>query len=235
MAALLLCVKEYLFMARVNCYIDGFNFYYRVYKNRNRKHSLQYSKWLDLRALCDRLSGQNDLGDVYYCTADVHSKRDDPGQSARQQVFLNALGAKGEVEIVKGQFRARTKYGIPTDIERYGSGKIEIQIFEEKGSDVNLATLLVRDGFLGRYDQAMVISNDSDLSLAISTVVNEITKPVHVVSPDTWVTNDLKAAASSNGVLNVKLLRQCQLPNPVIDANGNALHCPTSWVRRGRS
>ncbi len=211
------------------------NFYYRVYRNRGRRHSLHHLKWVDLRALCDRLTGQNELGNVYYCTADVHPVPWDPDQSTRQQTFLNALKAKGGVEIVQGQFRSRTKKGMPTDQARFGTLIVEIHTVEEKGSDVNLATLLVRDGFIDKYDQAVVISNDSDLSLAISTVVNDIGKPVHVVSPEMWVVNDLQDAASSNGVLNVKLLRQCQLPDPVIDGNGNALHCPSRWKRFGRS
>jgi hypothetical protein len=44
---------------------------------------------------------------------------------------------------------------------------------EEKGSDVNLATHLLHDAHLGRFDIAVVISNDSDpeLSPHIRTVV----------------------------------------------------------------
>ena len=237
MAALFLYVKygeAHIAMARVNCYIDGFNFYYRVYRNRARRHRLDHLKWLDFVALCDRLTGKHDLGDVYYCTADVHPVPWDPDQSTRQQTFLNALEAGGGIQIVKGQFRSRTKTGTPTNTARFGAQNVEITIFEEKGSDVNLASLLLRDGFQDRFDRAIVISNDSDLSLAISTVVNDVGKPVHVISPDTWVTNDLKAAASSNGTLNVKLLRQCQLPDPVVDDNRNAIHCPSRWRAKSK-
>jgi len=34
---------------------------------------------------------------------------------------------------------------------------------EEKGSDVNLATHLLHDAHMGRFDVAVVVSNDSDL------------------------------------------------------------------------
>ena len=40
---------------------------------------------------------------------------------------------------------------------------IEVIKTEEKGSDVNLATHLLYDGFRNDYDIAVVISNDSDL------------------------------------------------------------------------
>ena len=38
-----------------------------------------------------------------------------------------------------------------------------VRKIEETGSDVNLATLLLEEGFEGLYDVAVVISNDSDL------------------------------------------------------------------------
>ena len=38
---------------------------------------------------------------------------------------------------------------------------------EEKGSDVNLATYLLLDGFDGLYESAVVISDDSDLEAPI--------------------------------------------------------------------
>jgi hypothetical protein len=34
---------------------------------------------------------------------------------------------------------------------------------EEKGSDVNLATHLLHDAHMGRFEVAVVLSNDSDL------------------------------------------------------------------------
>ena len=41
---------------------------------------------------------------------------------------------------------------------------------EEKGSDVNLATYLVADGFRDLYDTAVVVSNDSDLAEPLKLV-----------------------------------------------------------------
>jgi hypothetical protein len=38
---------------------------------------------------------------------------------------------------------------------------------EEKGSDVNLATRLILDGLDGLWEEAIVISNDSDLESPI--------------------------------------------------------------------
>jgi hypothetical protein len=54
---------------------------------------------------------------------------------------------------------------------------------EEKGSDVNLASYLLVDGFRGRYEAAVVISNDSDLVVPIKLVRDELRLPVGVVNP----------------------------------------------------
>ena len=40
---------------------------------------------------------------------------------------------------------------------------VRVWNLEEKGSDVNLPSYLLRDGFLGEYEAAVVISDDSDL------------------------------------------------------------------------
>ena len=54
---------------------------------------------------------------------------------------------------------------------------------EEKGSDVNLASHLLVDGFRDRYDLAVVISNDSDLTEPVRFVREDLNKPVGVLNP----------------------------------------------------
>lgn len=45
-----------------------------------------------------------------------------------------------------------------------GARDVEVIRNEEKGSDVNLATVLFADGFDGEYELAVILSNDSDLA-----------------------------------------------------------------------
>lgn len=54
---------------------------------------------------------------------------------------------------------------------------------EEKGSDVNLATQLLHDAHMNRFDVAVVVSNDSDLLGPIKIVRNELGKKVGVLNP----------------------------------------------------
>jgi len=54
---------------------------------------------------------------------------------------------------------------------------------QEKGSDVNLATFLLRYGFLDQYDAAVVVANDSDLHEPIRVVRVELAKIVGILNP----------------------------------------------------
>ena len=55
-----------------------------------------------------------------------------------------------------------------------GSGYAKVLKTEEKGSDVNLATHLLMDGFRDDYELAVVVSNDSDLLLPVQVVTQRI-------------------------------------------------------------
>ena len=57
--------------------------------------------------------------------------------------------------------------GVPVRDARF---MVEVADREEKGSDVNLATLLLIDAFSGAMDAAVVVSNDSDLALPVREV-----------------------------------------------------------------
>ena len=63
-----------------------------------------------------------------------------------------------------------------------GPQTVEVLKTEEKGSDVNIATFLLLDGFDRLYDEAIVISDDSDLAEPIAQA-NRRFGPVHLVSP----------------------------------------------------
>ena len=53
---------------------------------------------------------------------------------------------------------------------------------DEKGSDVNLASLLLADGFRRDYEVAVVISTDSDLALPMRIVRRQLQLPVGFLS-----------------------------------------------------
>ena len=79
-----------------------------------------------------------------------------------------------------------------------GPRYVRIRDTEEKGSDVNLATRLLVGGFTGDYEQAVVVSNDSDLAAPIRYVNNDLGLRVVLVNPDskTSTHNDLVQSAT---------------------------------------
>ena len=84
---------------------------------------------------------------VCYFTALLDARPNDPLQPRRQLVYLRALATLPGCEVHYGRFRAGTRRrpladpapGLPTSVL--------VRESEEKGSDVNLATRLLVDGF----------------------------------------------------------------------------------------
>ena len=137
-------------------YVDGFNLYYGKLRGRGAL------KWLDLESLGRTLVLGKELVKVRYFTAWISGKTDQASQH-RQQTYVRSLRSLPLVETHFGHFETRPKDrplyepipGLPRTVR--------ILHTEEKGSDVNLATWLLLDGVDGVYDEAIVITNDSDL------------------------------------------------------------------------
>lgn len=121
------------------------------------------------------------------------------------------------------------------------SNTISVSMREEKGSDVNLGAYLVRDALKEEFDAALVFSNDSDLSEAISIAQTESGKEIWVVSPHfrnrAVVSGNpysrqraLVNSATGVHVLDVTILALCQFPIEVKDYAGKIVaRRPKEW------
>src|SRR5262245_7677464 len=142
---------------RTIVYVDGFNLYYGCLKGTPER-------WLDVGALCKRvLSRDSEIVGIRYFTARVKPRVGDPHAAQLQQVYLRALATVPNLTLHYGAFmtKAATRRCVK---DRRGKPRYaEVWITEEKGSDVNLASHLLIDGFRARYDLAVVVSNDGDL------------------------------------------------------------------------
>lgn len=101
---------------------------------------------------------------------------------------------------------------------------------EEKGSDVNVATHLLNDVLSGDVDAAVVVSNDSDLSLPLSFARSHV--PVGTINPTSrYLAGALRGTVSEGPgrhwwkQLSANDFRRAQLPNPV-DSRFNR---PSEW------
>ncbi len=198
-------------------YIDGFNLYYGAVKDT------QY-RWLDLSMLSKFLLPKDQIDRLKYFTALVTALPKDPDQPNRQRVYLRALATIPNLDIFYGSFLSH-KVRMP---RADSQGFTEVIKTEEKGADVALATHLLHDAHLDRYDTAVVISNDTDLVPAIQIVRRELGKKVGLICPQMRVSQKLAAEVDFCKRIRSGALQASQFPCTLIDADG-AFHKPTSW------
>jgi hypothetical protein len=105
---------------------------------------------------------------------------------------------------------------------------VEVIKTEEKGSDVNIATQMLVDGFQSKYDLAVVISNDSDLMSPVQAVRNVLGLPVGILNPYKHPARDLLSAATFIKPIRQGVLAASQFPNTLTDSNGTFTR-PLGW------
>jgi uncharacterized LabA/DUF88 family protein len=105
---------------------------------------------------------------------------------------------------------------------------VDVIKMEEKGSDVNLATYMLVDGFRGDYDIAAVVSNDSDLCEPIRFVRQDLGKQVWMLSPGPKASSALRKVADQVRTIHGSTLARCQFPPTLTDANGTITK-PAGW------
>jgi hypothetical protein len=209
-------------MPTTRVYIDGFNLYYGIIQD-NRLH------WLNLEEFAKRLNRGVPVDKIIYCTAMVSSSPDDPQKANRQSLYHRALTAAcPKVEILKGNFTSHRKTVPLAGCVNSPSCCVLAKVRTEKGSDVNLATRLVHDAHMGRYDRAIVVSGDSDLVESIKLVVNDVHKQVWVRNPRDQESAELIAVASNYERIRVGVVAGSQFPNPLI-AGKATFHKPPQW------
>lgn len=227
---------------RTTLYVDGFNLYHL-----RLKRAPQY-KWLNLRVLAQRLAPAPDVvTSVKYYTARV-SRRIDVNAPIRQQIYFEALSTEPLIRTFLGRFLIADdkwiKLASPPDAKPAGyvwtlpaPDLVKVIKVEEKGSDVNLASHLVRDALLGNFEKALVLSNDTDLVEPIRIAVAEAGKIVNVVAPIRGTPGKAPVPSPSlrNVASNVQFvdnadLIAAQFPNPIVKANGANLYKPATWI-----
>lgn len=209
-----------------NVYIDGFNLYYRALRRFP-----QY-KWLDLAKLSQALVSGHRVNRIRYFTAIVDQRHDDPLQQRRQLLYLRALQTIPNLSIHYGQLKTRNVSRRRAHRDPNLDDPVLVRNTEEKGTDVNLASFLLVDGYEGDYEQAVVISNDSDLALPIELVRDRLNRPVGVVNPNTSRTSltpvELRQAATFLRQLRPNALRNSQFSDSLVDDTG-VFFKPALW------
>lgn len=204
---------------RTNFYIDGFNFYYGAVKQTRYK-------WLDFSKLFRLYFPDNQINRIRYFTARVNPS--DPGKLRRQLIYIRALETIPNLSVHYGYFlthRVRLPLANPPP---NGPATIEVLRTEEKGTDVNLATRLLADGFRGEYELAIVVSNDSDYVGPIRLVRNEPGLRVGLLNPQKRPSRALIKVVDFYRTIRTGPIRTSLFPDTLTDANGTFTK-PARW------
>ncbi len=206
---------------KTSVYVDGFNLYYGALKGTPYK-------WLDLRRLCSLMLPHNDVQVIKYFTARVSARAGDPGQPMRQQTYLRALGTLPNLDIVYGHFLSHPCRMPLANPPVKGSRFVEVLKTEEKGSDVNLASHLLHDAHLGRFDVAVLITNYSDLVEPIRLIRNDLHLPVGVLNPHRKAAHEIAKEATFIKAIRDGVLANSQFLDEVEDERG-IFSRPEGW------
>lgn len=185
-------------------------------------------RWLNLGQLSRTLLPGHQVNRIRYFTARVRSRPSDPAQAQRQQAYLRALQTIPNLSIHYGHFLSKRKRRPLATEPPSGPRTVEILETEEKGSDVNLASYLLLDGFEQDYELAVVISNDSDLQVPIAMVRDRLRKMVGVYDPSRQRSFQLAQSASWYRQLRRGPLRASQFPDSLRDEQGVIVK-PPGW------
>ena len=206
-----------------NVYIDGFNFYYGCIKGTPHR-------WLNFSRLFTYIFKNVTINHIRYFTAKVSPTADDPSIHTRQLMYLRALGTLPNLSIHLGTFRSDSvPMRLVTPLPD-GTDTATVRRTQEKGSDVNLASHLLLDGFRKDYEMAIIVTNDSDLVSPIQMVCNDLGLKAGILNPQKGFNNSLKNIPNLLFYIPIhsSALRKNQFPRVLTDSKGS-FYKPKAW------
>lgn len=191
---------------RVGVYIDGFNAYHAIVALHEPR-----LKWLDYWSLSHGLARDGEVARVVFYTAISPWS---PEKRARHTNYIAALRATG-VEVVESIFTRPRKWC--QGQKRYCKN------YEEKQTDVAIATDILADCFEDKVDKIMLVTADSDQIPLVSRVRKLFPEKIVVLTAPPGRLEQARGLGEvCSGVteLKPKLLRAHLLPDEVHKPNG---------------
>ena len=221
-------------------YTDGFNLY----------HSLRGTpyKWLNIEAVINSVldSSWHDVIKIKYFTANTPFSK----SAQRQDLYLRVIDNLEKVEIVRGKFKKRYIEIKKTYVKKLsvleGDAKrlkdikniltentVQFPKYEEKETDVNIATHIIYDCCKKNIGSIVLLSNDTDLKLPLWFARKKLKKRVIVITPTEIekgviipldAHQDLQKISNKTISLTESDLKNNQFPDVV-----NGISKPKSW------
>jgi NYN domain len=211
-----------------NVYIDGFNLYNGLKRRAEAKglDSPEY-RWLNLYKLAEFLLPEYEVATVRYFTSKVKRRPADMTAGQRQQIFLRALATLPTLTVHYGYFQ---KNKVARHLVEDPEKVVRVIDYKEKGSDVNLASLLLADAFRRECKAAAVISDDSDLALPISIAKAELEHGVTLLNPNVTSkpARKLRGIATAYRSISESAFAACLFPDSLTDSKGTITK-PDGW------
>jgi NYN domain len=206
---------------RASVYVDGLSLYYAALKGTPYK-------WLDLRKLSRLLLPQDRVHRIRYFTTRPSLMPWDQSRGQPLLTYIRALETLPGLSVHYGAFRMGGD-SLPVSA-RPDADRERVFVREEKGSDVNLASMLLVDGFRGDFEVAVVISTDSDLALPIRLVRTRLQLPIGLLKPGERrrFANELRRAATFYKPIRNGVLAASQFPPQLTDSHGTITR-PSAW------
>lgn len=202
-------------IVRVIVYVDGFNLYFGM-----KEAGYENCKWLDIDCLVNNLLKPNqEVQQIKYFTSRVSNN---PEKQKRQTTYIEALETKN-IKVFYGHYQSDR-------VECKRCGNIWPK-YNEKMTDVNIATQMIIDAYKDNYDMAMLISGDSDLVPPMKAIhENFNNKRVFVAFPPKRHNSSVSLAAKGSLMIGRKKLVDSQFPVEVQKRDGFILRKPSDWL-----
>ncbi|MEX2535824.1 MAG: NYN domain-containing protein [Trueperaceae bacterium] len=219
---------KYDFDVQVAFLIDGFNLYHSL-RDASRSQNLagRGTRWLDLDGFCRahlQLIGPTaQLAGIQYFTAlATHTQKHLPQGVSRHQQYIRCVEDTG-IQVVLGRFKqAGTRV---CSICGHNSTR-----YEEKETDVAVASHLIEHFVNGDCDCAMIVTGDTDIAAGVKVAKRLFpAKKIGFVFPFKRQNDELKNLADYSYKVKSKLYLNHQLPNPFTLKNGTQIVKPGHW------
>ena len=149
---------------RVCFLVDGFNLYHSICQAAKELNGASV-KWMDLPALFQNhlylMGTRARIVRIIYFTAYAHHLHEkNPGKVSRHKAYTRTLTAN-KVEVRESHFKRKEAFDL-----KMGTSFVT---YEEKETDVAIASVLIEGGVLDQFDTAVLVTGDTDLKPAVIT------------------------------------------------------------------
>ncbi|NTW54550.1 MAG: NYN domain-containing protein [Chlorobaculum sp.] len=212
-------------MNRVSFIIDGFNLYHSL---KNAQHVLGNvsSRWLNIHSLCAaqlfHFGRAAVLSEVYYISAYArHLEASKPDVTKRHQEYVECLQSTGVIAVMN-RFKRK-------DVRcRYCHRSFSK--FEEKETDVMIATKLFELLHADKCDTAVLVTGDTDLAPAIRTgTLLFPSKKIVFAFPFGTKTKELSSIAPGSFSFGAAEYAKHQFAETVTIDSGKTVSKPLHW------